>query len=285
MHLPRKRIFEAVSEVFYPMERVMQTRFLRQSALLVSLVLLVSVFVVDAGGQTRRKRRARRVTPRPVITNPVIAPPGGEQEPSADGERIISTADETPAETEETAETTQVKKSKAASKKTSAEPDMQETINALSNQVDRLNDKLSQMSENDRSHIDMERLTRAEQRAESLRLQQVDVESKLADLQSKLEQIEYSLKPENIERSAGFGTTRPEDAREARRRQLESEKARTQAQIRILETSRTKLETAVNTADAEVDTLRRRLEAQRAQESAGSPPIESRPPKTPTRPQ
>ena len=80
---------------------------------------------------------------------------------------------------------------------------MQQTINALSNQVDRLNDKLTQMQQNDRTLIDMERLTRAEQRAESLRAQQVDVESKLADLQSKLEQIEYQLRPENIERAVG----------------------------------------------------------------------------------
>lgn len=261
----------------------MHSRFIRQSALLVSLALLVGVLVVDAGGQTRRKRRARRVTPRPVVTNPVIAPPGAEQNPGAANERIISTADEAP--TEETVETTQPKKSKPSSKKASDEPDMQETINALSNQVERLNDKLSQMQENERSLIDMERLTRAEQRAESLRLQQVDAESKLADLQSRLEQIEYSLKPENIERSAGYGTTRPEEARETRRRQLESEKSRTQAQIRILETSRTKLEVAVNTADAEVDALRRRLEMQRAQESAGSPPTEGRTPAARTRPQ
>jgi len=122
---------------------------------------------------------------------------------------------------------------------------MQETINALSNQVHRLNDKLSQMQENDRSLIDMERLTRAEQRAEALRAQQVDVESKLADLQVKLEQIEYALKPENIERAAGYGTVHPEEARETRRRQLESEKARTQAQIRILETSRARSEETV----------------------------------------
>lgn len=263
----------------------MQSRFLRQSALLVSLVLLVSIFVVDAGGQTRRKRRPRRVTRRPVVTNPVIAPPGAEQSPGAGTERIISTADENPTETQETAETAQPRKSKAASKKAAGDPSMQDTINALSNQVDRLNDKLSQMQENDRSLIDMERLTRAEQRAESLRVQQVDVESKLADLQSRLEQIEYSLKPENIERAAGYGTVHPEEARDTRRRQLESEKARTQAQIRILETSRTRLETAVNTADAEVDALRRRLEMQRAQESAGSPPTESRSPKSRTKPQ
>jgi DNA repair exonuclease SbcCD ATPase subunit len=233
----------------------------------------VSIFVVDAGGQTRRKRRARRVTPRPVITNPVIAPPGTEQNPGADSERIISTVDDT--ETKAAAQA-QRKNGKPASKKAPDEADMKETINALSNQVDRLNDKLSQMQENDRSLIDMERLTRAEQRAESLRLQQIDVESKLADLQARLEQVEYALKPENIERSSGFGTVHPEEAREARRRQLETDKKSTQAQIRILETSRARLETAVSTADAEVDALRRRIEAQRAQESVGGSPSTER---------
>jgi len=109
--------------------------------------------------------------------------------------------------------------------------------------------------------LDMERLTRAEQRSESLRAQQLETESKLADFHVQLDQVEYSLKPENIERAmAGYGTTRPEEAREARRRQLEGEKARLAVQIRILETSRTRLETAVANADAEVDMLRRRLQ-------------------------
>ena len=261
----------------------MQSRFLRQSALLVSLVLLVSIFVVDASGQSRRKRRTRRVTPKPVVTNPVIVPPGEEQSAGTATERIISTADETSSENGETS-TSQPKKDKTAPKKTADDSKMQDTINALSNQVDKLNNKLSQMQENDRSLIDMERLTRAEQRAESLRVQQVDVESKLADLQSKAEQIDYLLKPENIERSAGFGTVHPEEARETRRRQLESEKVRTQAQIKILETSKTRLETAVATADAEVDALRQRLETQRAQESTGTTPPETRSPETRKRP-
>lgn len=252
----------------------MQTRFLRQSALLATLVLLVSIFVVDASGQSRRKRRPRRANPRPVVTNPVIAPPGEEQGSETGTERIISTADETSSETGESS-AAQPKQGKTG-RKTSDDSKMQDTIKSLSNQVDKLNDKLSQMQENDRSLIDMERLTRAEQRAESLRVQQVDAESKLADLQSKLEQIEYLLKPENIERSAGFGTVHPEEARETRRRQLESEKARTQAQVKILETSRTRLETAVGTADAEVDALRQKLEEQKAQQVA-APPTESRP--------
>ena len=159
--------------------------------------------------------------------------------------------------TEPATETT-TKKTQPA--KAGGDVEMKQTINELSNQVDRLNDKLSQMQETERARLDMDRLTRAEQRAESLRTQQVEVESKLADLQSKLEQTEFMLKPENIERAAGFGTVHPEEARESRRRQLENERARMQAQIRILEVSRTRLETAVRTADAEVDSLRAKIE-------------------------
>lgn len=227
-------------------------RFIRSVAVMVILAVVLGLSLIDAGAQTRRKRRPRRV-PRPVITNPTITP-SQENSPSSEP-KVLSTADETP--DEPVAETTKSRKKKAADN----EEDMQQTINALSNQVNRLTDKLTQMQANDRSLLDMERLTRAEQRSESLRSQQLDVETKLADLQSQMDQIEYALKPENIERvTSGYGTTRPEEARDTRRRQLESERTRLQAQVRILETSRTRLETAVAHADAEVDTLRRRLQ-------------------------
>ncbi len=253
----------------------MQNRFIRYSALLLAVLVVFSICVIEAGAQSRRRRRARRVTRppvvRPVVTNPEIAPPGSEAI-GPDGEKIISTAEDNTADAEQTKEVAAPKKGKARG---SSDQDMQQTINNLSNQVNRLNDKLTQMQENDRSLIDMERLTRAEQRAESLRAQQVDVESKLADLQSRLEQTEYSLKPENIERSAaGYGSTKPEEAREARRRALESERTRLQSQIRILEVSRARLEQSVATADAEVDILRRRLEQRRQSENAGSAPAE-----------
>ncbi len=245
----------------------MRSQFIRQTAFLLSVVFSISLCFIDADAQTRRKRRTRRA-PRPVITNPAIAPPTADQTSTAGGERIISTADETP--DPNPSETTQVDQDKVKTSKPSPKAggeDMQQTINALSNQVNKLTDKLSQMQENERSLLDMERLSRAEQRAEGLRTQQVEVESKLADLQSRLEQTEYWLKPENIERAqATYGSTRPEEGREARRRQLESEKSRLLAQIKILETSRIRLEAAVATADAEVDLLRRRLDNQRARE-------------------
>ena len=236
----------------------MQNRFLRQTAFLLSVIALISLCVVDAGAKGRRRRshRATRKVVRPVITNPAIAPPGSEQTPGSDGEKIISTADESTTETDQTP--------KKGTRKPASDADTQRTINQLSNQVERLNDKLTEMQKNDRTLIDMERLTRAEQRAESLRAQQVDVESKLADMHAKVEQIDYDLKPENIERASGFGTVHPEEARESRRRQLESERGRVLAQIKILETSRDHLEQSLVTADAEVDALRRKIEQQQA---------------------
>jgi chromosome segregation ATPase len=159
---------------------------------------------------------------------------------------------------------------------------MQQTITTLTNQVNKLNDRLTSMQEDDRYLLDMERLTRAEQRAESLRAQLIDVQSKMADLSSKLEQVEYYLKPENIDKATqGYGSTRPEDARDARRKQLENEKGRLTAQIAILETSRLRLESAISTADSEVDLLRARLNQQRMEGDAKKMDVSK--PTTPTR--
>src|SRR4030095_3291802 len=173
----------------------MPTRFRRYLRLLLALSLVLTFCVIDGQAQSRKRRtrRAKPPAPKPVITNPTIAPPATTGGTNGDV-KIISTADQADAEPAHPS------KSKPPSS-TSAEPDgMQQTITTLSNQVNRLNDKLTQMNEDDRYQLDMERLTRAEQRAEQLRSQLIDVQSKIADFESKLEQIEYALKPENIDR-------------------------------------------------------------------------------------
>ncbi|HEY6119629.1 MAG TPA: hypothetical protein VIV66_06710 [Pyrinomonadaceae bacterium] len=239
----------------------MQSRFIRSLLVVVAVLLIATLGVIEGNAQTRRKRRSRRhakpAAARTVVTNPTISPAGSEESGDA---KIISTAEDSSGSTDQGEAAT-------AKKKNPTDPeDMQRTINSLSNQVDKLNNKLSQMQENDRTMLDMERLTRAEQRAENLRTQQLDTETKLADVQARLDQIEFAVKPENIEReTAGYGSTHPEETREARRRQLEAERSRLQAQVRLLETNRSRLETAVANADAEVDLLRRRLESQRQQ--------------------
>ncbi|MCA1574391.1 MAG: hypothetical protein LC770_07615 [Acidobacteria bacterium] len=210
----------------------MQSQFIRKTTFFVAVLVAISFCLIDADAQTRKRRRPRRVV-RPVITNPVITA-AEEQKAPESRDKIISTADETPdAEADETTQTseTKPKKGKTAAKPSADAEDMQQTINSLSNQVNRLNDKLGQMQE------------------------------------------------------TAFGSTRPEEAREARRRKLESDRSRLLAQMKILETSRVRLESAVATADAEVDLLRRRLEVRRSQNSASSEPTESRPANTRRKPE
>lgn len=229
---------------------------------LIAVCLVVTFCLAEGEAQTRKKKRTRRAAPaapKPLITNPPIAPPEATASAPAGDVKIISTAD-----AQETTQTTPPKKAKIPA--SPEQQEMQETITTLSNQVNRLTDKLTQMQEDDRYQLDMERLTRAEQRAEQLRSQLIDVQSKIADFESRLEQLEYALKPENIDRATqGYGTVHPEEARDARRRQLESERSRVQAQLRLAETSKTRLEIAVANADAEVDNLRMKLNQRREQ--------------------
>jgi hypothetical protein len=91
----------------------------------------------------------------------------------------------------------------------------------------------------------------AAQEAEDLRLQLLDLQTHEEELRARAAELDEALKPENIQRSlAGVGSTRPEELREARRRQLQIERDGVAAQLRTLETSRTRLEAAIRDADA-----------------------------------
>lgn len=91
----------------------------------------------------------------------------------------------------------------------------------------------------------------AREQAAKLRLQLNEVQDKEAEQQTRLQQLEEALKPENIEHSlAGVGSTHPEELREQRRRQLEKERAGVRTQLDQLAVSRTHLETALAAADA-----------------------------------
>lgn len=252
----------------------MRIRFMRQTMWMMSLLFLVGFCLMEAGAQQPRNRRSRRQT-NPIRSSTAPAPqptppPSTTTTTTTAGNdaRIISTADD-PLSDELDANdppppvTRRTNRSRTAP--ASDEPNeegMRRTVNRLSRQVDQLSTKLSQIEGQQRALVDLERLSRAEQRAESFRAQLRDVYAKEADLQARLDQIEYDIKPENIERSTAFyGTTRPDEARETRRRQLESERTRVQSQLNLMATSRTRLESAIALADTEVERLRARLDA------------------------
>lgn len=90
----------------------------------------------------------------------------------------------------------------------------------------------------------------AAETVDNIKLQLLEIQAKEEGLKIRAQQLEEALKPENIERSlAGVGSTRPEELRESRRRQLTIERDGVLAQLRILEASRTRLESALAGAE------------------------------------
>lgn len=228
------------------------------------LVILLSVGLcfIEANAQ-RRTRRSRRVT-NPIVTTGTTTTDAGTQTTTtttAGDPRIVSTAgDDQPAGTS-TTDTTRTSSRSSSGNLEQEHDSMRGRMNRLSTQVTILTEKLTKMEEQQRTLVDLERLSRAEQRAENLRAQLRDVYMKQADLQARADQLEYELKPENIERAtANTGSTRPEELRETRRRQLDNENTRVRAQLDLMTQSRTRLEAAIATADAEADRIRQRLD-------------------------
>jgi chromosome segregation ATPase len=218
----------------------------RLLTVVVAIFLIAGFLLEDSSAQKRRRRRRAPSAPR--ITNPAIYQPSPTENTSP---------------TDTNATDTNAADAQPARPAGEQDPEaMKKTIRTLSTQVDKLNDKLTQMEESQRSLVDLERLSRAEARSAALRTELREVQAKEADLEARAEDIEYALKPENIERAtAGYGTTHPEEVREQRRKQLESEKQRIRKQLDQLAISHTRLEEAIATSDAEIDRLRKKLAA------------------------
>jgi multidrug efflux pump subunit AcrA (membrane-fusion protein) len=100
---------------------------------------------------------------------------------------------------------------------------------------------------------------------QDLKLQLIELDARQETAKLQVQQLEDALKPENIELSlAGVGSTKPEELREQRRRQLLIEKKAADAQLEQLTLKRTQLETALSAA-----------EVQAYQQSAAGPGIEN----------
>ena len=219
----------------------MSSKSIHRFVLVLLTVCLIGLFLVDSSAQKRRRKSRTRRPATPRITNPAIYEP-----PANDNANDNSNSSGTEPTTS-----------------TNEDPEaMKKTIRDLSSQVNELNTKLSSMEQSQRTLVDLERLSRAEQRSADLWKQLREVETQQADLQSRLEEIDYNLKPENIDRAAaGIGSMRPEELREQRRKSLENEKLRIQKQLDQLAANHSRLETAIASTDADIERLRTRLDA------------------------
>ncbi len=133
-----------------------------------------------------------------------------------------------------------------------------------------LSDRLKKLEESQKSTYDekqkrlllnLDILSRAEQRSEGLRKQLFEMVEKENALKLRLDQIEIEMRPEVIERSLQLaGSLRPEDVRDARRKSLGAERANLQALLNQVQTTRASIDLSLQRSDQLVDKLRVKLE-------------------------
>lgn len=209
--------------------------------------LLMFLFA-DASAQVNRP--GRTATPRPAVSP--------SPRPSNDLPVVISRAEDY--DEKETAESAPANPAETPSNVPNSSKiikDLQERIKLL--EAGRRPDPDEKEK---RLLLNLEILTKAEQRSESLRKQFFEMLEKENSLQSRLDAIETEIRPESIERAvAGIGSLRPEELRAARRRNLESEKSSLQNLLAEVQRHKNSLELSIARSDALVERLRLKFEA------------------------
>jgi hypothetical protein len=109
--------------------------------------------------------------------------------------------------------------------------------------------------------LNLDILTRAEQRSESLRKQVFEMIEKENTVKTKLDTLDYDLRPEVIERSTALiGSLRPEEIRASRRKSLEAERTNLQSLLIEIQKTRAVLDINLQRSDALVEKLRLKFE-------------------------
>jgi chromosome segregation ATPase len=218
--------------------------FIFRFACVFSVVIGLTVF---ASAQTATKKKTKpKTTPNIVQTSQIYEP------------EVISRADQEP---EKTDIVTPTNKEPKKTKQNSNSTESDDQIRQLSTQVRDLTQKINSMEAQQRALLNLEMLSRAEARAENIRKELMEITEKETALKTKLDQLEFDLRPDVIEKqTALYGSTRPEEIRELRRKALEEEKKRAKEQLQQLADSRTRLEQSVKRADVLVEKLRQKVE-------------------------
>ncbi len=119
--------------------------------------------------------------------------------------------------------------------------------------------KLSEAQQKMMLYLDI--LTRTEARAELLRSRLFEMIERENTLGDQIRQIEYNLRPDQIQNAAALsGSLRPEDVRDERRKYLEANKRSYENLLNQIAISRLNLEKALTDADALVERVRTKFE-------------------------
>ena len=226
--------------------------FVRRIKLIVPMLAIIVLMAAasDMNGQTSRRRRTSTPIAAPTAT-PLTSEP-----------LVISRADEFPNENSRAIppDPNEVKSSAGAD--SSSIGSLEDLGNRIRNlEAGRKVEKVDPDEKQKRLLLNLDILTRAEQRTESLRKQVFEMIEKENTVKTKLDALEYELRPEVIERSVALiGTLRPEEIRASRRKSMESERANLQSLLTEIQRNRSSLEISLQRADGLVERLRTKFE-------------------------
>lgn len=205
------------------------------------MMLFVFSFSADAQSKSKTARPKPTATPTPV---------------PLDGAQIISRA------ADQAEPTVLVAQPETKQADESIDPNVQK-IKDLSTRVKKLETAKADPYDEKQKRLllNLDILTRAEQRSESLRKQLFDMIEKEASVKTRLDQNETDSRPEIISRAATFsGSMRPEEVREMRKKSLDAERQNLLGLLTEIQTTRASLAANLAKADALVDKLRTKLE-------------------------
>jgi hypothetical protein len=219
------------------------------------LIVLTAALALVVGGADAQTSRTRKKARKPLAVQMIAAP---TTEPV-----IISRAEDYPLDNP--AFSTAVENVDQTVEAVEATNNSEKIIADLTGRIKVLESakKEDYDQKQKRLAMNLEILTKAEQRVESLRKQSFDMLDKETSIKTKLEQIENDLRPESIDRNIAFqGSMRPEELRAARKRNLEAERGNLQNMLAEVQRTRSNLELSVQKAELLVEKLRTKLEAE-----------------------
>ena len=217
-----------------------------------TLSVLICIFVaISAANAQTTKRRTNQTA------QPVVSPTPTETLPI-----IISRAEDIPSESQQTVVSEPVAQPPAES--------VDDKIDASNKRIKELNSRIKSLEANQKNEYDekqkrlllnLDILSRAEQRAESLRKQLFDLIEKESSVKSRLDELDINSRPENIERTSAFsGSLHPEEIRDQRKKSLDAEKKNLEDLLVQIQSNHTVLQQSVEKADLLVEKVRAKME-------------------------
>lgn len=232
---------------------------MKRYSLIFMILGLLTVLSVDAVTAQTRKKKPRRTVPPPVTTQQIIE----QSQPEVIGQTDMR-QEEMPVTTSETETPT------TTTETPTGDESFQNKIDQFNTRIKEMSSRVSSLESSRRGELDekqrklllnLEILSRAEQRAETLREKLFNLTEKENSLKAELEQVEYDSQEDVINRNlAVMGSMRPEELRAQKLRTLQNKKTNINNLLQQIQANKAGLEENVAKADLLVEKLRAKLE-------------------------